>query len=34
MELHLDVAKRMAQARQVKVMERAMGLVKGIGVER
>ncbi len=33
-ELHLDIAKRMAQARQAKVMERAMGLVKGIGVER
>lgn len=31
MELHLDVAKRMAQARQVKGMEKMLGHVKGIG---
>lgn len=34
MELHLDVAKRMAQARQVKGMEKMLGLVKGIGPDR
>lgn len=34
MELHLDVAKRMAQARQVKVMDKMLGLVKGVGLDR
>lgn len=34
MELHLDVAKRMAQARQVKGMEKMLGLVKGVGPDR
>lgn len=34
MELHLDVAKRMAQARQVKGMEKLLGLAKGVGPDR
>jgi type IV secretory pathway VirD2 relaxase len=34
MELHLDLAKRMAQARQMKVMKLALGLSKGPGAER
>jgi hypothetical protein len=34
MELHLDLAKRMAQARQVKVMEKILGQVKGVGPDR
>jgi type IV secretory pathway VirD2 relaxase len=34
MELHLDVAKRMAQARQVKGMEKLLGLAKSLAPDR
>jgi hypothetical protein len=34
MELHLDVAKRMAQARQVKAVELMRGPVQSIGKDR
>ncbi len=34
MELHLDIAKRMAQARHVKVAEKMLGLMKSVGPDR
>jgi hypothetical protein len=34
MELHLDVAKRMAQARQAQSLTQMLGLGKGGGKER